>query len=238
MTPPGWYADPADPRVLRWWDGTTWTAHTQPAPQPHGPTPVHSGPTTPDGEPLGGWWWRALALLIDSAALAVLGAIASLPTQIAVQRELAPLQEEFNRRVAVGEPAAFGDFFRATTEVYADHVVGLLLVPLLVGIAYHAAFLRWKGATPGKLACGLRVRPVAAPGRLSWSAILLRVGTQTVLPAAGYALAFSSGSIAAFLLGSLAVLAYYATDALWATRAPRRTLHDLAAGTVVVSTRR
>src|SRR6187200_3013681 len=24
---PGWYADPIDPTVQRWWDGTEWTAH-------------------------------------------------------------------------------------------------------------------------------------------------------------------------------------------------------------------
>jgi hypothetical protein len=29
--PPGWYADPGDPRMVRWWDGVAWTAHVQPA---------------------------------------------------------------------------------------------------------------------------------------------------------------------------------------------------------------
>lgn len=27
---PGWYADPAGPGSLRWWDGTRWTDHTVP----------------------------------------------------------------------------------------------------------------------------------------------------------------------------------------------------------------
>jgi hypothetical protein len=35
--PPGWYQDPADPRSLRWWDGTTWTGHTSPAQMPPDP---------------------------------------------------------------------------------------------------------------------------------------------------------------------------------------------------------
>jgi len=29
---PGWYQDPGNPQVLRWWDGSTWTQHTQPNP--------------------------------------------------------------------------------------------------------------------------------------------------------------------------------------------------------------
>ncbi|QGZ48083.1 DUF2510 domain-containing protein [Streptomyces sp. QHH-9511] len=33
-TPPGWYPDPGIPAVERWWDGTTWTAHTRPAAGP------------------------------------------------------------------------------------------------------------------------------------------------------------------------------------------------------------
>lgn len=28
--PAGWYADPVDPQVFRWWDGTKWTEHQQP----------------------------------------------------------------------------------------------------------------------------------------------------------------------------------------------------------------
>ena len=37
-TPPGWYPDPYQPGSNRWWDGTGWSQHSQPAP-PAGPPP-------------------------------------------------------------------------------------------------------------------------------------------------------------------------------------------------------
>lgn len=30
-TPAGWYQDPQDPSLQRYWDGSTWTQHTAPA---------------------------------------------------------------------------------------------------------------------------------------------------------------------------------------------------------------
>ncbi|TJY67344.1 DUF2510 domain-containing protein [Arthrobacter sp. CAU 1506] len=32
--PAGWYIAPEHPGMQRWWDGTTWTEHTRPLPQP------------------------------------------------------------------------------------------------------------------------------------------------------------------------------------------------------------
>ena len=42
----------------------------------------------------------------------------------------------------------------------ATSVTLILTVTLAVGLVYHAGFLRWQGATLGKLACRLRVVPV------------------------------------------------------------------------------
>jgi hypothetical protein len=30
--PPGWYADPGNVSLVRWWDGSQWTTQTHPAP--------------------------------------------------------------------------------------------------------------------------------------------------------------------------------------------------------------
>jgi Protein of unknown function (DUF2510) len=35
--PPGWYTEPSNPFLHRWWDGSAWTQHTAPA-QGSGPT--------------------------------------------------------------------------------------------------------------------------------------------------------------------------------------------------------
>jgi type II secretory pathway pseudopilin PulG len=40
----GWYPDPRDPRLLRYWDGMQWTAHTSPASAPlRAPAGSHGG---------------------------------------------------------------------------------------------------------------------------------------------------------------------------------------------------
>jgi hypothetical protein len=47
-TGPGWYPDPGDPAQHRWWDGSQWTAATQPVtPTPPTSTPAASNPYTP-----------------------------------------------------------------------------------------------------------------------------------------------------------------------------------------------
>ncbi|MFF3318467.1 DUF2510 domain-containing protein [Streptomyces sp. NPDC003035] len=63
-TPAGWYPDPATPTVERWWDGTTWTAHTRPA---TAPTTVFTAPPAPGG--------RGRAVALGAGAVAVVVAI-------------------------------------------------------------------------------------------------------------------------------------------------------------------
>lgn len=57
--PSGWYDDPTDPELLRYWDGVTWTTHTAPRKSPTASAstigvPQQQEPTTP--MPAGSGW--------------------------------------------------------------------------------------------------------------------------------------------------------------------------------------
>jgi uncharacterized RDD family membrane protein YckC len=198
-----------------------------------------SGPTTPDGERLAGWWWRFLAVVVDTVVLGIVGNIVTLPWQIDIQRRVDDISERYLEAPADrGETLDFSGFWDAFLQIYRDDFLGLLVLPMLVATAYHVGFLRWKGATPGKLACGLRVRLRERPGRLEWSTIAVRVGVQTVIPWLLLLGGLLSGSLT--LLGlcyGLAML-FVLVDALWAAAsAKKQAIHDLAAATNVVKVR-
>ncbi|SDR72183.1 Protein of unknown function [Nocardioides scoriae] len=230
-TAPGWYPDP-DPRsggtsTLRWWDGRQWTGHLAPG---GGAAYGSAGPDgvkrTPDGEELAGWGRRLAALVLDGLVTGLVGYALAFPF---VRQVLAYYAETFR---ASFEAAESGAPVRQPNgfEMYADlagPLAGIALVTLAVAIVYHASFLRWRGATPGKLLLGMRVRLREAPGRLGWSTIAKRLGVQ-LGPQALTAVPFL-GSVA----GLLPLL-----DGLWPLWDPRgQALHDKAAGTNVVRVR-
>ena len=239
QTPAGWYPDPAlegDARFgQRYWDGTAWTEHTAPgwaAAQP-------AGPTTPDGERLAGWWMRVAAYVIDSVFVAIVSGLISLPAQIQVQQDLQPVMDRLDRQIEQNpdEPPDFGAYFHDYLDVMQAHAFWLLVPSAILIVAYWAGFLRWKGATPGKMMLGLRVRLRDRAGTLPWSSIVGRMVVQFGVGWTTYALAIATGSVAWFVImipvGLLVLL-----DPLWATwDSKRQTLHDKLARTNVVTTR-
>ncbi|WP_432477743.1 RDD family protein [Nocardioides sp. GXQ0305] len=198
---------------------------------------MEHGPTTPDGQPLSGWWWRVLAVVVDSLVIWIVNVIATLPVQLEVQREQQAYQLDLQERVARGEQIRFSDFWGPMGEQYADHVLALVVFPIVLLVCYHAGMLRWRGATLGKLLCRLRVRPRSADGRLSWDTIGLRLGVQFGPGFVALVLLVATGSFTWFLLVQVFALLFYAVDSLTALGERRQTIHDRAAGTVVVRMR-
>ena len=237
---PGWYPDPspaAPPSSLRWWDGAQWTGHARAGGAATATVPGRQRPTTTDGQPLAGWWWRVLALVVDTVVVGVVNVLVTLPLQIELQREQQAHQRELQERIARGEPFSFTDFWGPMADFYGDHVLMLVVFPIVLAAVYQGGMLRWRGATLGKLLCGLRVRPRAADGGLSWGTITARVGVQLGPGWAVLVLTAATGSATVFVVGQLLSTLFFAIDSLTALGARRQTLHDRAARTVVVTTR-
>jgi uncharacterized RDD family membrane protein YckC len=256
QVPAGWYPDPAPPApgqppLVRFWDGRVWTEHVAPAapvaPRPPA-TPLYAasaappvaGLTTPDGERLAGWWWRALAYFIDAVVVGLVSNIVTLPAQISLQEDLNQVVDDFSRELdrGSGTTADLGNFIGDYLDVLAEHALWLFLPGMVITLAYHSGFLRWKGATPGKLATGLRVRLREHPGRLSWGTILVRVGMQYGVLYVLLVLGATSGSPAAASAFGAVYLVYFLADNLWPTwDGKKQALHDKAARTNVVKVR-
>ena len=245
--PGGWYADPLDVNRERYWDGWQWSRNTRdsevppayrqgPAPAPP-PVPFGAGPavpyaagpvpgvsrqaaTTADGVPLAGWWWRALAGLVDALVVGTVSLVATLPFYGELVGAVRTFWSAAVRAAQTGAPPPATPNF-ASTISGGDQLL-VILVTFALGMAYHLPFLRMRGATLGMLACGLRVVPVdegRSTGRLPWPTVLVRA-LLWVLP----------GALSLRILTVADVLV-----PLWHPK--RQTLHDLAARTQVVRLR-
>ena len=233
--PPGYYPDPVPsqdpgaPPTLRWWDGNGWSAHTQPAPMESYPTyqspyaAQGSRDTTPDGQRLSGWWRRVGASVLDSVVVLLITVPVTWPWLTGWLHAQIDYQRELQDKIAAGQTVSP---FGGLTVGYADQVV-FTLVGFLIYLAYHALFLKWRSATPGKMALGIKVRPRELDGPLSWAVIAKRLLVQSFATPAGLIPVVGS------LLGFFMLL-----DALWPLWDGRRqALHEKWAGTNVVHTR-
>jgi uncharacterized RDD family membrane protein YckC len=237
--PGGWYADPVDPARERYWDGWQWSRNTRQrdatpyAPPPRGGPPPgypaqagypvqasypsHPTATTADGVRLAGWWWRALAAVLDNVITSLIVTLIAFPVWRPMYTAfMTYLEAIVDAQQSGGAPPTFDMTGLFTPR---DQLI-LVAVTLVVGMVYQVGFLRWKSATPGKMMCGLRVVPVDRghyPGPLELRAASVRSAIW-VVPGINS------------LLGVITVV-----DGLFPLWHPKRqALHDLAAKTQVV----
>jgi uncharacterized RDD family membrane protein YckC len=226
---PGWYPDPQIPMQMRWWDGSGWTEDTYQRVEPMDdwtrpaesvaahPAAAHPARATEDGQPLADWWARAAARSVDALLNWALALVVGASQVRIMAADLGPQISRAAREAERGGaavPIEYGD----RVLVASAALVG---VWLLVTLGYDLVFLLWRGATPGKLLLGLRLRPRDADRRLTGWMVVRRWLAFQVLAQLSY-------------IGA----AYAVVDLLWPLRdVQRRTLHDRAAGTVVVRAR-
>ena len=191
------------------------------APMPYGQPATKQRPTTPDGQPLSGWWRRVLAVVLDTIIQIPLYFLAAIPVLTWQWDELSAWFSDLSDAIDTdtAQPPA-PDLFDATSAP------GLLLVLsiLVATTVYSVVFLRWKQGTPGKLIVGVRVRERERPGRLPWSTITVRVGFVTALSL------FAQVPVIGLLFGLASLLDYLWP--LWDSK--NQALHDKVAGTNVV----
>lgn len=234
--PPGWYPDPAPAQLgqaqgQRYWDGQQWTEHITPgAPVQTAPYPtaypatyqVAGVATTPDGQPLAGWWARVGAYLLDGLFVLVATIALSFPWMAKIFRAAFDAAERAGQAAQNGQPGPF------VPPDVAGQAVAVTIIGLVVSIVYNVGFLRWKAATPGKMALGLRVRLRETPGQLSWGTCLARWGAQDGIVTVLRLVPFVS------VIGSL----YFLLDSLWPLwDSKKQAIHDQVARTNVVKVR-
>jgi uncharacterized RDD family membrane protein YckC len=102
------------------------------------------------GRHYGGFWIRFVARLIDGIILGVINAIVRIPFMLM-----------FGASVGLGRGLGLGLGDVRGGLIFAPAIAGVLgmsvLIGLAIGVAYDVYFLSAHGATPGKMALGLRV---------------------------------------------------------------------------------
>ena len=144
----------------------------------YGAKPV---PLTEDGVPLAGWWWRALAIVIDALIVGVTSSLLALPIYLRLATALGDYFQTAMDAAQRGLPMPAQPDVSALISS-SDQMI-LLAVGFVVHTLYLVLFLRWRSATPGKLVTGLRVVPVdrgRSTEKLGWSSVVVRALVWTV----------------------------------------------------------
>ncbi|HET6989620.1 MAG TPA: RDD family protein [Kribbella sp.] len=178
--------------------------------------------TTPDGQPLSGWWRRVFAWIIDSIIVGII----SLPLTGYFYYQY--FQVIWKYLEDTMDAAAAGTPTTSTTlppEAY-KWMLPAVLLGLLASFVYEYLFLTKRGATPGKKALGIAVRLRDVPGYPPGSAVAKRYGFIIGLSL------LAAIPLVGTLFSFLALLNYLWP--LWDDK--KQALHDKIAGTNVVRT--
>jgi uncharacterized RDD family membrane protein YckC len=213
----------------QWQSPQQWQTPQQPNPQfPGAPTqgqwnaPTYggypAGPTTPDGQPLAGYWQRVGAYILDAIISGIATAILA---GWLLYRAMQPFFDGFVDAVGSGDSAAVD---RLTSDIDYGYLFGFSVVASVIVLAYQVFFLTRTGATPGKAAMGISVRLRERPGPLALGPAVRRSSVQALLG----------------LVGNIPLIGIFGTigallDLLWpAWDDKRQALHDKFATTNVV----
>ena len=228
---PGWYPDPfSSGGYVRWWDGERWGASTSvgttaptsnapgnPVPMPPPPAPASYGgagyaEARPDAPPipLATWPQRAAARILDS----LIEGVIALPFVMwlvwpAVQRFVEAVPTNGSAPSQEAMTALQGDLLAVSTTI--------TVIAVVVSLLYQAPQNKRWGRTVGKRALGIRIRPFAADGPLTWGQVLSRWAVFEVF---------------SLIAGGLLLI----IDCLWPLwdKPWRQALHDKVARTIVV----
>ena len=236
--------------MVRYWNGAVWTETVAPAapvapsapaapmygaPLQQQPYAQPTGPTTPDGQRIAGWWWRVGAYLIDGLALGGVSQVVMLPFTLGFNQDLMDLVDEWEAADSVGTldgSRVFDDLF----DVFQDNALSFAIPSLLTSLLYFVLMWRFVGATLGQLALGLRVRLRERPGKPSWTTATVRWFVLAGIGSLSWFAVLASWQLA--IAVTLGAWLFFLVNVLWATWDPQRqALHDKAARTNVVRVR-
>lgn len=186
--PPGWYPDPADPSVTRYWDGEGWQVETPapeaapppvpvvvaPQPQQRGLRPPVNWPpdwpfpppgrVAPFGRPLATPMTRLAARLLDLVFLLLVNVLVNGWLVVQWWREARPWFDEVMARYEAGESTT--DV--ATGERFGSLGFAILFIATLLWFAYEVPSTATSGRTLGKRIMGIQVISTDGSGTLSF----------------------------------------------------------------------
>ncbi len=174
----------------------------------------------PDGSVLAEWWRRLLARILDSIFSSVLGLIVAIPWLGPAMDVLERALRDFSTAASAGNQPDIAGF----SADFAEALLPVTMVSLVVSLVYEIGFLTWKSATPGKMLLGTVVRRVGDGEPIG----LVTAARRQVVGLVASAIAFVP------FLGLFSTV-LNVLDPAWLLWDPKRqALHDKVADTVVV----